>query len=43
MPKSIDPQGKQSPGEGMTGGARRLMGRGREEDVAGGNIELIFN
>ena len=37
LPKSIVPQGKQSPSEGMTGGACRLMGgRGREDDVAGG-------
>ena len=43
LPKSMDPQGKQSPSEGMTGGARRLLGRGREDDAAGGNIELIFN
>ena len=43
LPKSMDPQGKQSPSEGMTGGDRRLTGRGRDEDAAGGNIELIFN
>jgi hypothetical protein len=43
LPKLMDPQGKQSPSEGMTGGARRLPGRGREDDAAGGNIELIFN
>lgn len=42
MHKSIDPRGKQSPREGMAGGARRQMGRGREDDAAGGNIELIF-
>jgi hypothetical protein len=39
----MDSQGKQSPSEGMTDGARRLMGRGREDNAAGGNIELIFN
>jgi hypothetical protein len=27
----------------MTGGARRLMDRGREDDAAEGDIELIFN
>ena len=37
----MDPQGKQSPSEGMTGGARKLLGRGREDDAVGGNIELI--
>jgi len=41
--KSIDPRGKQLPRKGMAGGARRQMGRGREDNAAGGIIDLIFN
>jgi hypothetical protein len=45
---SIDLRGKQSPREGMAGRARRQMGRGREDDAAGGIlisflIELLDN
>ncbi len=43
LPKLTDPQGKQSPSEGMVGGASKPLGRGMEDDAAGGNRDTIFN
>ncbi len=42
-PKLTDPQGKQSLSKGVAGGASKRTGRGREDDGAGGDKELIFN